>query len=128
MKRGTRRNRSRGRAMAQPLNIESLIDQVRLSLQGTAKNATHKMFGPEGPVWGTSFSDLEELAVQIGQLVAREVLQQSLQAQAQTPAPAPATLCPSCGRPTIPGDEPEPHPVSTRAGELSWLEPATTCR
>ena len=55
--------------MAQPLNIEQLIDQIRLSLQGTAKNANHKLWGPDGPPWGTSFADLEELAVGIGSVV-----------------------------------------------------------
>ena len=57
--------------MAQPLDVQSLIDQIRLSLQGTAKNAVHKLWGPEGPPLGTSFDNLEELAVQIGQIVAR---------------------------------------------------------
>jgi len=113
--------------MAQPLNVESLIDQIRLSLQGTAKNAVHKFWGPEGPPWGTSFDNLEELAVQIGQVVAREVLQQSLDAQAQTPPPEPALPCPCCGRATNPTD-PEPHFAMTRAGSVTWSEPARTCR
>lgn len=113
--------------MAQPLDVESLIDQIRLSLQGTAKNANHKLFGPEGPPWGTSFADLEELAVQIGQVVAREVLQQALDAQAQTPPPDGALICPCCGKATLPA-EPEPHFNQTRAGEVTWSEPARTCR
>ena len=112
--------------MAQPLNIQSLIDQVQLSLQGTAKNAVHKFWGPEGPPWGTSFDDLEELAVQIGQVVAREVLQQSVQTQAQAPPPANACLCPCCGRPTAPRPS-EPHVTRSRAGEVAWNEPAATC-
>ncbi len=113
--------------MAQPLDVGSLIDQVRLSLQGTAKNAVHKLWGPEGPPWGTSFDDLEELAVQIGQLVARSVLQQALDAQAQTPPANKSLLCPCCGRATSPTD-PEPHTAQTRAGSVTWPEPASTCR
>ena len=112
--------------MTQPLNVPSLIDQVRLSLQGTAKNAVHKFWGPEGPPWGTSFDNLEELAVQIGQIVAREVLQQSVQAQAQMSPPAKACLCPSCGQATTPQD-PEPHVTRSRAGEITWNEPTATC-
>ena len=112
--------------MAPSLDIQSLIDQVRLSLQGTAKNAVHKLWGPEGPPWGTSFDNLEELAVEIGQVVAREVLQQSLQAQAHSVAPPTALLCPGCGRPTCPGD-PEPHVSRTDAGDISWSEPTCTC-
>jgi hypothetical protein len=113
--------------MAQPLNIESLIDQVRLSLQGTAKNATHKFWGPDGPPWGTSFDDLEELAVQIGQIVAQQVLQQSLDAQAQTPPPDGSLFCPCCGIATTPA-EPEPHFTHTRAGDVTWSQPSSTCR
>jgi hypothetical protein len=112
--------------MAQPLNVEQLTDQVRLPLQGTAKHALHKLWGPEGPPWGTSFDDLEELSVQIGQLVARELLRQALDAQAQTPPPDPALLCPCCGRAAAQAD-PEPHPATTRAGSVSWSEPARTC-
>ena len=113
--------------MAQPLDVQSLIDQVRGSLEGTAKNAMHKLWGPEGPPWGTSFDNLEELAVGIGEVVARSLLQQALQAQAQTSPPPAALLCPCCGRPTTPG-EPEPHLSKTDAGEVTWSEPATTCR
>src|SRR4051812_46568453 len=98
--------------MAGSLNIESLIDQIRQSLQGTAKNAMQKLWGAEGPPWGTSMDNLEELALQIGQVVSREVLQQSLQAQAHTPPPAAATLCPCCGRPTS-AKPPEPHVART---------------
>jgi NADH pyrophosphatase NudC (nudix superfamily) len=116
----------RSKAMTQSLNIETLIDQVRLSLEGTAKNALHKLFGPDGPAWGTRFEDLEELAVQIGNIVARQLLQQSLQAQALAPAATATHLCPGCGRPTQSAD-PEPHPVNTRAGALAWLEPSCSC-
>src|SRR4051812_17412996 len=113
--------------MARPLNVEQLIDQIRLSLEGTAENANHKLFGPDGPPWGTSFADLEELAVQIGQVVAREVLQQALDAQAKTSPPDGALLCPCCGRVTEAAD-PEPPPAKTRAGDVTWSEPASTCR
>jgi hypothetical protein len=113
--------------MAQPLDVQSLIDQIHLSLQGTAKNANHKLWGPDGPPWGTSFADLEELAVQIGQVVAREVLQQALDAQAQTPPPDGGLICPCCGKATDLTD-PEPHTAKSRAGEVTWSEPASTCR
>src|SRR6516164_3169500 len=111
--------------MVAKLDIEKLIAEVRLSLEGTAKNATHRLFGGDGPAWGTSFEDLEELAVQIGQVVAQQVLQQSLQAQAHTAVPAATQRCSCCGRDTTPHD-PEPHVVQTRAGEVTWSEPTAT--
>jgi hypothetical protein len=112
--------------MAEPLNRQLLIDQVRQSLQGTAKNAVHKVWGPEGPPWGTSFTDLEELAVQIGQIVASEVLQQALAAQSQHLPAAPLPSCPTCAGP-LQDLPPEPRSVHTRAGLADWQEPARHC-
>ncbi|MGZ3489353.1 MAG: hypothetical protein ACXVBY_21120, partial [Isosphaeraceae bacterium] len=48
-----------------------VVDQETL-IQGVAKHFLHKVFGPQGMPWGTKFSDLEELAVQIGQAVLPE--------------------------------------------------------
>jgi hypothetical protein len=112
--------------MAQPLDLPALLELVRLSLQGTAKNAVHKFWGPDGPPWGTSFAELEQLALQLGQVVSREVLLQALQAQAAA-APEKALLCPVCGQPTTPAD-PEPHLAKTDVGEVTWSEPARTCQ
>src|ERR1700684_3735438 len=74
------------------------VDELRQLIQGVAKNFVDRVYGPEGPEWGTQFSDLEELAVQIGQAVSRQMLDQALQQQAATPVPAPDQLCPSCGQ------------------------------
>jgi hypothetical protein len=121
-----RRNFGKDIQMTPPLDLPTLIAHVRLSLQGTAKNAVQRLWGPEGPPWGTAFDNLEELAVQIGQIVAHEVLQQSLAAQAQAPLPPQAHVCPSCGR--APTAQPaEPHVVRSRAGEVTWAEPTATC-
>jgi len=113
--------------MAQALDLPKLIDQVRNSLTGTAKNTLQRLWGDDGPPWGTSFDDLEELAVQIGRLVAQQLLEQSVQAQAQAPAPATAHLCPTCGRPTKPAEQPEPRALDTDTGPVAWLEPAASC-
>jgi hypothetical protein len=112
--------------MAKPLNVEALLEQVRQSLQGTAKNAMHRLWGPEGPPWGTSFEDLEELAVQIGRVLAKEVLEQSVSAQAKADPPPASSLCPACGRPCT-AKAPEPHVVESRAGQVCWPQPSSTC-
>jgi hypothetical protein len=104
-----------------------LIDEVRISLAGTAKNAVHRLWGPEGPPWGTSFADLEDLAVQIGRIVGQQLLQQAVAAQAQANPPATAGLCPTCGRVTQPADNPEPRPLDTDTGPIAWNEPAASC-
>ena len=102
------------------------VAELQNLIQGVARNFVEKVYGPQGPVWGTHFSDLEELAVQIGQAVSRQMLDQALARQAAQAAPAADQVCPSCGRPGKPGD-PEPRNVLTRAGETHWLGPQSHC-
>lgn len=113
--------------MAQPLDIPKLIDEVRISLAGTAKNALHRLWGPDGPPWGTSFADLEDLAVQIGRLVGQQLLQQAVAAQAQATPLATVGLCPTCGRITQPAEKPESRALDTDTGPVAWNEPAASC-
>ncbi len=54
-----------------------VVDQENL-IQGVAKHFLQKVFGPEGLPWGTKFSDLEELTVQIGQAISRSMMDQAL--------------------------------------------------
>src|SRR6266478_5180403 len=50
-----------------------VLDQENL-IQGVAKHFLQKVFGPQGMPWGTKFSDLEELTVQIGQAISRTMM------------------------------------------------------
>ena len=95
------------------------------TVQAAAKNLLLHLYGEAGPPWGTSFADLEELAVQLGQTLSTELLRQGLARQAQTPPPR-ADACPTCGGPLDPA-EPEPRTVTTRAGEVGWQEPQRYC-
>ena len=72
-----------------------VIDQEKL-IQGVAKHFLHKVFGPEGMPWGTKFSELEELTIQIGQAISRTMMDQALANQAQA-VPATAQTCGVCG-------------------------------
>ena len=45
-----------------------VVEQENL-IQGVAKHFLQKVYGAEGMPWGTKFSALEDLAVQIGQAV-----------------------------------------------------------
>jgi hypothetical protein len=99
---------------------------VRPVLQATAKNLLHHLYGPQGLPWGTSFSDLEELVVQLSQVLGSELLDQALQRQAEQALPQPLQHCPSCGRPTQPRD-PEPRTVQARIGTADWQEPSSHC-
>ena len=99
---------------------------VRPVLLGMAKNLLYHLYGPQGPPWGTSFADLEELMVQLSDTLSSELLHQALQAQAEQPLPTPLQHCPSCGRPTEARD-PEPRCVHARIGTAEWQEPASHC-
>ena len=78
-----------------------VVDQENL-IQGVAKHFLQKIFGAEGMPWGTQFSNLEELAVQIGQAVSRGMMDQALAGQAQA-VPAAAQTCGVCGSPCVRG-------------------------
>jgi hypothetical protein len=99
---------------------------LRPVLQAAAKNLLHHLYGPQGPAWGTSFADLEELVVQLSQALGSELLGQALRRQAEQPLPVPLQHCPSCGRPTQARD-PQPRSVRARLGTADWQEPASHC-
>jgi hypothetical protein len=103
------------------------VAELRHLIKGVAKNFVDRVYGPQGPEWGTLFVDIEELAVQIGQAVSREMCDQALHQQATEPVPVPDQVCPSCGQPLEAAD-PEPRIVKTRAGDAQWQEPHRHCR
>lgn len=102
-----------------------VVDQETL-IQGVAKHFVQKVFGLEGMPWGTKFSDLEELAVQIGQAVSRSMMDQALAGQAQA-EPAVAPVCGVCGTTVQAGPPGEPRAVTTTVGTVDWIEPKRYC-
>jgi hypothetical protein len=99
---------------------------LRPVIAAAAKNLAGHLYGPQGPPWGTSFDEIEKLAVLISRQLGTELLQQSLQRQAGQPPPAPLQSCPACSGPL---DErpPEPRSVHTDTGLADWQEPARYC-
>jgi len=95
------------------------------TLQAAARNLLFHLYGAAGPPWGTSFADLEELALTLGHTLATELLRQGLARQAHTPPPA-TEVCPTCDGPLVAAD-PEPRTLTTRAGEVAWQEPQRWC-
>ena len=102
-----------------------VVDQENL-IQGVAKHFLQKIFGAEGMPWGTQFSNLEELAVQIGQAVSRGMMDQALAGQAQA-VPAAAQTCGVCGSPVRAGPPGQPRAVTTTVGTVHWIEPERYC-
>ena len=111
--------------MATSADPTSQAAALQPTLQAAAKNLLFHLYGAAGPPWGTSFADLEELALRLGHTLAAELLRQGLARQAATPPPQ-ADTCPTCGGPLDAAD-PEPRAVTTRAGEVGWLEPQRSC-
>jgi len=107
-------------------DVSELLNALRPALQAAAKNVLRHAYGPDGLPWGTRFSDLEDVAVRVGDLLATEVLQAALQRQAHGDPPAPLRGCPTCGGP--PGRPAhEPRRVRSRRGPVAWDEPAAFC-
>jgi hypothetical protein len=111
--------------------IDPQIEAVRSYLEGVAKKVSTDLFGPNGPKWGTQFSELEELAVQVRTVFSEKFLEITLQRQADAPQesrPVSAQQCPSCQRNLdAPDSDPEPRTVQSRAGQADWSEPKAFC-
>lgn len=106
-----------------------LVEEVRPYVEGVAKNLVEKLYGPEGPPWGTKLSQIEQLLLELRDVLTEKILAEALARQAATQAQRPAAYrcCPSCPQP-LSCDEVEPRLVHTEAGEAQWQEPQAYCR
>lgn len=111
-------------------NVNPAVEALRPYLEGVAKKLAHDLFGPKGPHWGTTLTELEDIALQTRAILTEKLLAISLEQQAATPPeerPAEVQACPSCQRPFGEHAEPEPRTVETRAGQAQWSEPKEYC-
>ena len=111
--------------MATSPNATSQAAALQPTLQAAAKNLLFHLYGENGPPWGATLADIEELALRLGHTLATELLRQGLARQAAVPPPQPE-LCPTCNGP-LTAAEPEPRTLTTRAGEVGWQEPQYYC-
>jgi hypothetical protein len=101
-------------------------DELQNLLGGLAKELNRRIYGDGGIPWGTKFADIEELAVQIGQEISREMIEQGVGRQADD-VPSEAEICSGCGVSVQPTDANEPRGVQTRVGTVHWNEPKRYC-
>ena len=89
--------------------------EVGEEIRQFAAQLRQKVYGGQAcPDWGTLFTEIEELGVQIGDAVCREFVQQSVGQQAQAGEQGgQGHRCPACDGPLEPR-EAEPRPLLIR--------------
>jgi hypothetical protein len=110
--------------------VHPQVEALRPYLEGVAKKLAHDLFGPQGLPWGTTLTELEDIALQTRAILTEKLLALSLEQQAATPCaerPGAWQACPSCQQPFGEPKMPEPRTVETRAGEAAWSEPKEFC-
>jgi hypothetical protein len=114
--------------MAHAHSNPDAIADVRFYLQGVAKSVVDRLYGPQGPPWGTTLSSMEKTFDAVRSALTEHMLALALSRHADSCAVAEpeATCCPSCQRPTELRD-PEPRDVMTEVGRAAWLEPQRYC-
>jgi hypothetical protein len=114
--------------MAQNGQSTSNIACVRVYLGGVAKYLLDKLYGPAGPPWGTSLSELEDLLSALQHQLAADffALALNLQAQQHPQAPTEFHACPSCQQP-LQCSETQPRCTRTCVGLAEWNEPQAYC-
>ena len=104
------------------------VEEVRPYVEGVAKNLIDKLYGPDGPAWGTKLTEIEDLFVAIRDVLGEHMLADALarQAVARGPGATPYRTCPGCQQPLACDDSNE-RLVQTRAGAAAWAEPQGYC-
>jgi uncharacterized protein YbaR (Trm112 family) len=102
------------------------VEEVRPYVEGVAKNLVDKLYGPDGPAWGTRLTDIEDLLLALRDLLSERMLDEALARQAAARTKAAALHCPTCHQP-LACDEQQERVLQTRAGEAAWAEPEGYC-
>jgi hypothetical protein len=116
--------------MARSTISTEAADPVRPYLEGVAKHLVERIYGKDGPKWGTKLTEIEDMLLAVRQALTEEMLQEALRRQANTAEtrPAPFLNCPKCGQEVDPEEDSPPRILQTRVGEAKWNEPTTYCR
>lgn len=104
------------------------VEEVRPYVEGVAKNLIDKLYGPDGPAWGTKLTEIEDLFVAIRDVLGEHLLTEALarQAAAGGQGTTASRTCPGCQQPLACDDRNE-RIVQTRVGEAEWAEPQGYC-
>lgn len=104
------------------------VEEVRPYVEGVAKNLIDKLYGPDGPPWGTKLTEIEDLVLEVHAVLGDRMLDDALarQAAASEQSPTASHTCPGCQQP-LPCDATNERILQTRAGEACWAEPEGYC-
>ena len=104
------------------------VEEVRPYVEGVAKNLVDKLYGPDGPAWGTKLTEIEDLLLALREMLTEKMLGDALarQASAQPRGPSAARTCPGCQQPLLCPDTNE-RILDTRVGAAEWAEPEGYC-
>ncbi len=93
-------------------------------LESVVNNLVDKIYGPQGPHWGTEFTELEDLFLDLGEVLTKQILQVTLRRHAAHAEKWPEShrICPSCQRPV-----PCPTEDVTWTGKSEWTEQDDYC-
>ena len=114
----------------------SAVEPLRPYLEGVAKKLADDLWGPDGPRWGTTLTELEDVALAARAILTEQLLQLGLQRQAAATVeqrPLELQQCPSCQRPfaapppSAEANAPPPRDLQTRVGAVAWQEPQEFC-
>jgi hypothetical protein len=106
------------------------VDSCRYLLQGQAKNLADRLFGPGGPPVGTSFDQLERIALEVSSQLRKLLLDLLLGRQAEAmhrDLPDHLRRCPTCEGDTT-AEEPAARWLHCHAATVEWLEPHRYCQ
>lgn len=108
------------------------VENVRVYIEGVAKNLADKLYGPHGPAWGTKLTEIEALCLDVREVLSEKLLDLALQRQAAAhdqQTEKQFRVCPSCQRPLDwEKKETQERIVQTDAGGTEWAEPEGYCR
>jgi hypothetical protein len=104
------------------------VEEIRPYVEGVAKNLIDKLYGPDGPAWGTTLTEIEDLFLALREVLTEKMLAEALarQAGAQANGPGVARTCPGCQQP-LPCPDTNERILATRVGEAEWAEPEGYC-
>lgn len=105
------------------------VEEVRPYVEGVAKNLVAKLYGPDGPAWGTKLTEIEDLILAVREVLSERMVADALarQAQAHDRSPAAYRVCPGC-QAALTCEDANERVVDTRVGEAEWAEPEGYCR